>query len=288
VETAQKNLETVRKLGCTAIHIGGGEPLLRPDAAAEVLEAANRVGVFVEYIETNSSWYRNQREACALLEKLAKRGLSTLLVSISPFHNEHIPFYKVKGVIEACRQTGISVFPWVSDFFSDLSTLDDQRPHGMEEYQELFGDDYVARLPGQYWISPGGRALETFRDSAAPKPIEGLVAESRRGCSELAGVSHFHIDLYQNYVPGLCSGLSIRRRDLGVALDPEEYPLISRLFAGGIGGLLSYAAEEYDFEPSKAAYGTKCELCYEIRRFMVVDRGLDSHELQPQGHYLYG
>jgi hypothetical protein len=255
---------------------------------ATVLDVANDVGVYVEYVETNSSWYQNHDAACTVLEELADRGLSTLLVSISPFHNERIPFYKVKGVIAACRQTGISVFPWVSDFVPDVSAFDNQRPHTLEEYQERFGDDYVEKLPSRYWISPGGRALETFGSYSSGKSADQLVAEGGQGCSELAGVSHFHLDLYENYVPGLCAGLSIRRDDLGTPLAPEDYPIISRLFAGGIGEFVAYAAETYGFRASQPTYASKCELCYEIRRFLVVDQGIDSKELQPCGHYLHG
>jgi hypothetical protein len=287
-ETARANLQTLRKLGCAAVHIGGGEPLLRPEGVATVLDVANETGVYVEYVETNSSWYQNQDAACAVLEDLADRGLSTLLVSISPFHNERVPFYKVKGVIAACRQIGISVFPWVSDFVPDLSAFDDQRPHTLEEYQELFGEDYVEKLLSRYWISPGGRALETFGGFSPVKPADQLAAEGSQGCGELAGVSHFHMDLYGYFVPGLCAGLSIWRDDLGSPLTSEEYPIISHLFAGGIGEFVSYTAETYGFEVSKLAYASKCELCYEIRRFLVVDQGVDSKELQPDGHYLYG
>jgi hypothetical protein len=285
---ARETLQTVRRLGCRSVHIGGGEPLLNPDGAAAVLEVANQVGVHVEYIETNSSWYRTHGTACALLYRLAGHGLSTLLVSISPFHNERIPFYKVKGVIAACRQTGISVFPWVSDFVADISAFDDRQTHSMEEYQQLFGEDYLEKLPSRYWISPGGRALDTFGRFATQKPISRLAAEGSRGCSELTEVGHFHIDLYGNYVPGLCAGLSIREEDLGRPLNPEAYPIISRLFSKGIGAFVSHAAELYNFVASRAAYGSKCELCYEIRRFLVVEKGVNSKELQPQGHYVHG
>ena len=288
VETARANLQTIRKLGCTAVHIGGGEPLLRPQGAASVLEVANETGVYVDYVETNSSWYQNHDAACSVLEELANRGLSTLLISISPFHNERVPFYKVKGVIAACRQTGIAVFPWVSGFIPDLSAFNDQRPHSLEEYQELFGEGYIENLPRRYWISPGGRALETFGKFSAGESVDQLTAEGSRGCDELAQASHFHLDLYGNYIPGLCAGLSIRREDLGNPLDAAEYPMISRLYAKGIGELVAYAAERYGFALSKPTYGSKCELCYEVRRFLVIDREVDSNELQPRGHYLYG
>ena len=36
--TAEDTLRMVRLLGCRSVHIGGGEPLLRPDNLAEILE----------------------------------------------------------------------------------------------------------------------------------------------------------------------------------------------------------------------------------------------------------
>lgn len=285
--TIRENLKTIRALGCHYIHVGGGEPLLDPSCVSSVLEIAKEEKVSVEYVETNSSWYRNHDDACTILAALADRGLSTLLVSMSPFHNEHIPFYKVKGVIDACHVTGISVFPWIAAFIPDISVFDETTTHALEEYQEYFGKQYLENLPRRYWISPGGRALETFGNLFREKTLGKLKSESR-GCGELADVNHFHIDLYGNYVPGLCSGLSVKREDLGTPLDKHEYPIISRLYSQGIGGLVSHAEKNYGFRTSRETYASKCALCYEIRRFLVIDKGVTSKELQPGGHYIYG
>lgn len=287
-ETTRKNLEMIRAKGCSAIHIGGGEPLLNPESVAMVLDVAAAVGIYVEYVETNSSWFRDLENACMILEELRRHGLTSVLVSISPFHNEYIPFYKVRGVLEACRLTGISVFPWISEFIDDIILFDESTHHALEEYERHFGDGYVAALPCRYWISPGGRALETFSGNIRGISIDRLSVDGSGGCSELAETSHFHMDLYGHYIPGLCSGLAIRRDDLAAPLDPESYPIISRLYARGIGEFLAYARERFEFHPSRSLYGSKCELCYEIRRFLVVNRGLTSHELQPVGHYVYG
>ena len=142
-QTAEENLRTILKLGCSSVHIGGGEPLLRPDALGDVLEIAGKVGVEIEYVETNSAWFKDPNSAMAILLNLRKRGLQTLLVSISPFHNEFIPFSRIQGVIEAARQTGIGIFPWMSDFMADLSELDVASTHSLKEYEALFGFDYT-------------------------------------------------------------------------------------------------------------------------------------------------
>jgi len=287
-ESTRKNLETISALGCRSIHVGGGEPLLQPDALGTVLEIARKTGVSVEYVETNSSWFRSHEDACKILEKLAQEGLRTLLISISPFHNEYIPFYKVKGVIEACQQTGMSIFPWVTGFIDDLSAFDDQQTHSLEEYQKQFGPNYISSLPQRYWISSGGRALDTFGEFSAQKSAAQIISENQRGCAELSETGHFHIDLYGNYVPGLCAGLAIHWEDLGKPLDPVKYPILARLYSKGISEFVTYATEKYNFTPSKSKYALKCELCYDVRRFLVVEKEVDSKELQPHGHYLYG
>ena len=157
-QVAKENLQSIRQLGCTAVHIGGGEPLLRPEKLAAVLEVAAAVGVDIDYVETNSSWYKDKDSAVATLSQLHQKGLQTLLVSISPFHNEYIPLAKMKGVVDAARKTGISIFPWVSDFLGDLSQLDSSGIHSLAEYEALFGEEYMKNLPQRYWIHLGGRA----------------------------------------------------------------------------------------------------------------------------------
>jgi len=284
---AEQNFAAIRKRGCPSVHIGGGEPFLQPEGLAETLAAANRSGIHVEYVETNSSWFRDLDSACRILENLAGLGLTTLLVSISPFHNEFIPFAKVQGVLAACRETGISVLPWTADFIRDIESFAVNQKHPLSEYNERFGPGYLDSLPNRYWIAPGGRALETFGRTGSRWQVSSLL-HSHGPCRELAETSHFHLDLYGNYIPGLCAGLSIKLEDLGKPLLAEDYPIITRLHSDGIEALFQYACKAYDFQPTKSHYWSKCELCYDIRRYLVVDEKLTSKELQPTGHYQSG
>jgi hypothetical protein len=284
--TAEENLSTIRKLGCSSVHIGGGEPLLRPDALGDILEITASVGVAVEYVETNSAWFKDTHSAAAMLLNLRKQGLQTLLVSISPFHNEYIPFAKVKGVIEAARQTGIGVFPWVSELIADLSGLDAAGTHPLAEFEALFGQDYVMRLPQRYWIHMGGRALETFRPYLANKSAQQIVDKNAGSCAtELLSTGHFHLDLFGNYIPGLCSGLSIAREDLGSSLPAEKYPLLTTLFHEGIRGIFKLARETFDYTPAKESYINKCDLCTEIRTYLVHNDFCGTADLNPKEFY---
>jgi len=287
VETAEENFRLLKSLGCSAVHIGGGEPMLRPEELGAVLDAARRVRISIDYIETNSSWFTDAESAEALLSQLRLKGLHTLLISISPFHNEHIPFSRTRGVMDAAGKSGVRIFPWVAEFLSDLSGLDGSRPHALFEFEERYGKGYLRGVIGRCWIHMGGRALDTFRPVLRAKTLEHTLRENPGGCArELTDTSHFHLDLFGNYIPGLCSGLAIVRDDVGKALSDDKYPLLNILNAKGIRGLLDFTLREYGFKPSQAGYINKCDLCTEIR-FFLFQEGYDrSQELGP-GEFYY-
>jgi Radical SAM superfamily len=288
VEVAEKNFRAVKSLGCSAVHIGGGEPMLRPEELGAVLDAAVREGVSIDYVETNSSWYKEPESAETLLAGLRPNGLHTLLVSISPFHNEHIPFFKTQGVMDACRKVGVRIFPWTAEFIPDLSGLDGSRPHALSEFEERYGKDFLRGILGRYWVHMGGRALDTFRPVLRTKTLEHILRENPTDCSrELTDTSHFHLDLFGNYIPGLCAGLAIARDDLGKPLAEDKYPLLNILNAKGIRGLLDFAAREYAFKPRQIGYINKCDLCTEIR-FFLVQEGYDSSEELCPGEFYSG
>lgn len=283
-ETARRNFEAVKGLGCHSVHIGGGEPFLDTEGLKRVLSAARDVGMGVTYVETNSSWFRDMASAVALLEDLRHLGLATLLISISPFHNEYIPFSKVKGVIAACRAAGLSAFPWVNDFYREIDAFDDGKVHKLTEYEQRYGHGYLAGIPGRYWIHMGGRALKTYQDVFETRTCEAIVAASPHGCAELKDTSHFHLDLFGNYIPGLCAGLAIDRDDLGCPLSADRYPLLSRLHHGGIGTLFDFARREFKYLP-QGNFLSKCHLCFDIRRHLALNAGLASRDLQPVSCY---
>jgi uncharacterized Fe-S cluster-containing radical SAM superfamily protein len=283
---AEKTFHRIRSLGCHSVHIGGGEPLLNLPKLIEVLEAARSVGMGIDYVETNSAWFIDHEQAVIVLEKLLAAGVHTLLVSISPFHNAAIPFARVVGVIEACRRTGMQVFPWVNAFVRDLSRLDQNRTHSMAEFEEAFGPDYLERIPDRYWIHLGGRALRTFRPVYPIQPVDQLVAHSPSSCARALGdTSHFHIDLYGNYIPGLCAGLAIAMEELGQSLDADRYPLLHRLATTGIRGLYRAAVKEHGYVPLRSGFVNRSDLCSDIRLFLIRKAGLSFRELNPSGHY---
>ncbi len=283
---ASKVITKIKELGCHSVHIGGGEPLLNIDGMLQFLQIANQQNLMVEYIETNSSWYKNAAQAVAILDQLRELRVDTLLISMSPFHNEYVPFYKVKGLIAACERSGMAVFPWIRDFFGDINSFDDKQTHSLTAYCAKFGTDYVQKIPGRFPLNLRGRALLTYKDFHAQIPIEQVLEDNSTGCSGLANTSHFHIDLFGNYIPGLCSGLSISVDDLGKALDDQEYLFLHTLYNRGVPGLLEIAQEQYAFVPD-AQYVSKCHLCFEIRSHLVLAQKVVAKDLNPVEYYQY-
>ena len=266
------------------MHIGGGEPFLRPEGLYEVLEAAVEADVCVEYVETNSSWFCASDRTDTILQEIKARGVDTLLLSISPFHNASVPFCKVAGLMRACEVNGVGVFPWTMEMLPEVQSLDPGTTHSLDEYRERFGDRFIPDAMNRYGVVPGGTALKTLAPYMAKRSIEVLL-RGPSPCSRLMRTTHFHVDLFGNYVPCLCPGLSIRLEDLADELDADRYPILNALVRDGVRGLLDLAVTEHGFAPSPDGYTLPCELCHIIRAHLALGGAFPSPELQPVEFY---
>lgn len=283
---ADKIFKTLRKHGCNSVHIGGGEPLLKYELILPVLDVAAKNNIYIEYIETNASWYKDDRRAGEVIRALKQRYVHTLLISIDPFHNEYIPFRKTKGLMAACNKHDMDVFPWRMEFWDDLDGIgDDAVVHCLEEYEEVYHKDYKLALAKRYGLNPRGRALQTYKQYFANQSVQDILSNSSP-CRELLGVNHFHVDLYGNFVPPACSGISLDLQDAVRDVDPKKYIVFSALATEGIKGLYDFAVEQHGYAP-KDLYKGKCDFCYDMREYLVLQKNLELPDLQPIGHYMY-
>jgi len=281
VYTAQKIFSFLKRNGCSSIHIGGGEPFLQIEKLKDVLATAKEYNINIEYIETNSSWFKSEQQATEVLRNLQDLGVNMLLLSISPLHNEYIPFQKVEGLIKACQKQQVSIFPWIRDFAPDIVQMDKTKPHSLDEYQELFGIDYKENIIRRYGLSIGGRAIETFRDSYIDKEYTEVLKEQPTCSSYFTNTSHFHIDLYEKYIPCHCVGFQFDIDDLEDGIDDTKYPLANSIYKDGINGAFGYA-KNIGFT-TKNSYISACEMCEDIRHFLWKTK--HTNEIGPNGFY---
>ncbi|ABP65918.1 Radical SAM domain protein [Caldicellulosiruptor saccharolyticus DSM 8903] len=282
-QMADKVFKTLKKFGVYSVHIGGGEPFLNFEGLKKVVEKANENGVYIEYIETNASWVENEKEAKQKLKDLKSLGIETILVSISPFHNEYIPLKKVLKLINLLKEVGIEIFPWVEGFLPEIKRFDIEKTHPFSEYIDTFGENYVKSLPLRYYLTLNGRAIKTFEEFFPKKSIEEIL-ENSSPCHELNSKTHFHMDLFGNFIPNPCVGFKISIDDLGKDLDDKKYFFVNMLYTKGIHELFRFAKENFGYKPQKS-YLHKCSLCFDIRRFLVLKKNVEAFDLGPREFY---
>lgn len=109
-----------------------------------------------------------------------------------------------------------------------MTALPTDAPHSRAEYEAYFGKNYWPLLRPRYGLHMLGRALTTHAKDM-PTVSTSRIPHMGRSCAELGGRSHYHIDLYGRYIPPSCPGLSLPLSALGAELDPEVYPIYTRL-----------------------------------------------------------
>jgi hypothetical protein len=98
---------------------------------------------------------------------------------------------------------------------------------------------------------------------------------------------HNHFDNYGNYMPGFCGGISMGSwyeidtltRD---GIDLESRPVLKFLVEGDFEGLTRFANDS-GYEEVAEGYISKCDLCLDIRKFLVTKS--EFNELQPKAFY---
>lgn len=56
-------------------------------------------------------------------------------------------------------------------------------------------------------------------------------------------------------------------------MDKEKYPVLAVLSEAGISGPYDYAADQFKYMAKKKKYANKCDLCTEIRSWLIQKSG---------------
>ncbi len=280
-DTAERLAALLEEAGTASVHIGGGEPFMNFKALCGLIEALRRHGVEVDYIETNAFWCADEGVIDERLTKLKSLGVTTIMVSVDPFHIKYVPLERPLRLCQRMNEFGFDYFLWQERYLRKLHRLDRTRVYTKEELQKALGKHYVTDTAAEYGLGMNGRALKIAGEIYENRPAEELAVTSP--CSSLLGVGHCHLDLYGNIVPSGCPGIAADARDyLEENIPAEKYPVMARLLGGGTAALYEYASEK-GFVPAAEGYPTKCAFCYAMREFL--EKNAPSADLMPGCFY---
>jgi len=270
------------------VHITGGEPFLRFPLLLHAVNTACELGITV-YLETNASWAVREELVVRQLRALHQAGLAAVLISCSPFHAESIPPERTMRLISnAIEIFGMQrVIVYQSQWLEQIRYFGDHETTPLARYVEVFGAQAAGSMFWQgYGLMAGGRSAYRLGHLARGRAPEAFQVQS---CGwEILHALHSHLDLYGNFIPGFCGGLSLGDwhdlPELREKFASETYPpLLSRLIEGGSYGLYVWARDEFGYQPLLEGYVDKCHLCVDVRRHLDVFGGFAA--LKPDEFY---
>ena len=220
----------------------GGESFLYYGLLVRAVARAHELG-FETGIVTNGYWATAVEDAKVWLRPLAEAGLNRLDISVDDFHGNPEDDQQIHPAVTAAQELVLQ-----------CSTITIDPPAGQR--------DPTLTKPGLPLT--GGDVM--FRGRAAVQLTAGLPQQpwqtfDRCPYENLANPGRIHLDPF-GYLH-LCQGLAIGNlfeRPLTQILDefdPETYPVVAALFAGGPAQLV----RQYDLTP-EAGYVDACHLCY--------------------------
>jgi hypothetical protein len=273
------------------LHIGGGEPFLNFELLLRTIELCIEQGIALQYAETNAGWCADDEVTTTLFKTVRDSGLPAILISVSPFHNEFIPFrYTERAVAIASDIFGaMNVLVYTDFFFRQLQKFDPDQKLAFNRYVNTIGRDQFSQDLIQYYqIIPCGRMATRLNYLYQPQPAPAFFNTNCH--AEFTNPHHIHIDPYGNYIVSFCAGISLGdARDLAklyAGIDLTERPLLEILLETGVEGLFKLAKDQFDYVEQEAGYIAKCHLCQDIRRHIIsITNQFD--ELKPVEFYRY-
>jgi len=263
--TMERTFELLREGGCRTVHIGGGEPFLNFDGLLTLLAKARKHGILVDYIETNACWATDEDTIIKHLSALKKAGADTLCISLDPFHAEYVPYAYPIRLAQACQREGFGYFLWQERFLNMLRNVDPNTSHNREALEKSIGHNYINDTANAYGIRMGGRAVQIEMEYSARRPVEDVLNSTP--CTGLVSTGHFHVDMYNRFIPPGCTGLVIPMEDVVRGMPLGKYPIYEALYSGGVAALFEFA-KEHGFVPDAEGYASGCGLCFFIRKFL--------------------
>lgn len=266
--------------GCR-IHLSGGEPFGDWDKLIELCRRAKSQGLApLEKVETNAFWAVDEKSVREKVSALDEAGMETLGISCDPYHQEFVP-------IERCRLAARLAGEMLGESRVQVRWRDWLRD-GVDTFG--LGEQEKAAIFARYAVARrerlNGRAADVLAGHLPGLPMDAYAGMS---CHEsLLRSRHVHVDGQGRVMPGTCAGILLGTVGGGAGIgeiwrqlteDFASRAVVGELSRRGPYGL-AQAAVKAGFAPRRQGYATKCHLCWDVRRFLVLG-GLHAEELGP-------
>ncbi|MDD4869306.1 MAG: radical SAM protein [Kiritimatiellae bacterium] len=268
-----------------SIHIAGGEPTLKWPLLLDVIRLSRKMHIPVEYMETNASWCKSRTTTQKKMHELKEAGLTSLLVSVSMFHNEFVAFSHTRNCVEIAREVfgNENVILYLPHMYHLIAEMPGDGKHSLEDFC-----DHHGIRPGSlsllklYDVVPSGRAVSALRHCYQKRSVATFSGQSCR--NDLLSTTHFHIDHEGNLFTGCCAGIAQATvPDLHPSVLSDTHPVFSMLCTEGPFGLMETSGKEHGFKPRHEGYVSKCALCLHVREHLSETGKF--HELRPSYFY---
>lgn len=265
------------------LHFTGGEPFMNFELLLTAVEMAEELRIPSTFVETNCSWCGSDEIARDKLERLRAAGLKGILISVNPFYAEYVPFERTERCIRVSTEVfDRNVMVYQAAYYRRFRRLGIRERLPLEDYLALTKGERLAERVELFLM---GRAARALREFYPAHPAQHFFGQPCR--PPFLRNWHNHFDNYGNFMPGYCGGISLgswreldRLVDEGIDLD--THPILGFLINEDIRGLFHFA-EDFGYQESSERYVSKCDLCLDIRSYLVT-KG-DFEELGPREFY---
>jgi hypothetical protein len=252
------------------IHLTGGEPFGDWTRLAAILRAAHDAGLTpADKVETNAFWATGDGLTRSRLELLRALGVQRLVVSTDVFHQEFVPFERVRRCVEIAREVfgpGCVLVRWW-DFY--------RQPIDVRTLRPLERADAFRAALARHKDRLAGRAAEELAPLVECHPAAEFAGQN---CTkEVLHSRHVHIDPHGFIFPGTCAGIILGQageRTVAevwqkLAAHWREHPVLAAVVAGGSYELMQ-RAKTLGYGERPDGYASKCHLCTHVRQFLFA------------------
>ena len=266
------------------LHFTGGEPFLNYELLLKAVSIAHELNIPSTFMETNCYWCLDDKVTRDKLQRLKERGLKGILISVNPFFLEYVPFHRTeRGIRIAHEVFAENMMVYQSEYYFRFNKLGIKGKLSVEDYIKAQREDLGANVE----LFLMGRAAYRLKQFYPKHPPDYFFDQPCQ--PPFLRNWHNHFDNYGNYLPGYCGGISLGNwRNLNKLLQEgvnlNKHPILGFIINQDFEGLFRFA-KDFGYQESSEGYISKCDLCVDIRKYLVEKQEFE--ELRPKEYYLH-